>query len=68
MFFGPCTPYQYRLVGPGSWSKAREAIMTQDERIMYPLKTRKVIANEEFNWSMVIIFPILLMMFVVFIY
>jgi len=31
-FFGPCTPYQYRLQGPGQWSGARNAIMTQWDR------------------------------------
>ena len=29
-------------MGPGSWSEARETIMTQDERILFPLTTRKV--------------------------
>lgn len=38
--FGPCTPYQFRLSGPGKWNGAREAIMTQWERTFYPLKTR----------------------------
>ncbi|XP_062577187.1 flavin-containing monooxygenase 5-like [Saccostrea cucullata] len=39
-FFGPCTPYQYRLVGPGKWTGARESILTQWNRTFYPLKTR----------------------------
>ncbi|XP_046562089.1 flavin-containing monooxygenase 5-like [Haliotis rubra] len=39
-FFGPTTPYQFRLRGPGSWSGAREAIMTQTYRMEYPFKTR----------------------------
>ena len=39
-FFGPATPYQYRLRGPGAWKGAREAIMTQWERTYYPLKSR----------------------------
>ncbi|KAK3088513.1 hypothetical protein FSP39_020041 [Pinctada imbricata] len=39
-FFGACTPYQYRLMGPNSWTGAREAIMTQWDRTCYPLKTR----------------------------
>lgn len=38
--FGPCTPYQYRLEGHGSWSGAREAILTQMDRTMDCLKTR----------------------------
>lgn len=40
VFFGPCTPYQYRLQGPGKWDGARRAILTQRERITKPLKTR----------------------------
>ncbi|XP_027790678.2 dimethylaniline monooxygenase [N-oxide-forming] 4 [Marmota flaviventris] len=40
VFFGPCTPYQYRLVGPGRWEGARNAILTQWDRTLKPLKTR----------------------------
>ncbi|XP_006876062.1 PREDICTED: dimethylaniline monooxygenase [N-oxide-forming] 5-like [Chrysochloris asiatica] len=40
VLFGPCTPYQYRLQGPGKWHKAREAILTQRARIIKPLRTR----------------------------
>ncbi|XP_075012757.1 flavin-containing monooxygenase 5-like isoform X2 [Calonectris borealis] len=40
--FGPCTPYQYRLRGPGEWAGAREAILTQRQRIIKPLQTRHV--------------------------
>ncbi|XP_030063089.1 dimethylaniline monooxygenase [N-oxide-forming] 5-like [Microcaecilia unicolor] len=40
LFFGPCTPYQYRLKGPGKWEKARETILTQRDRIIKPTKTR----------------------------
>ncbi|XP_009953860.1 PREDICTED: dimethylaniline monooxygenase [N-oxide-forming] 5-like, partial [Leptosomus discolor] len=40
--FGPCTPYQYRLRGPGKWADAREAILTQRQRILKPLQTRHV--------------------------
>lgn len=38
--FGPCNSYQYRLVGPGQWKGARNAIFTQKQRILKPLKTR----------------------------
>ncbi|NXJ87137.1 FMO5 monooxygenase, partial [Trogon melanurus] len=31
---GPCTPYQYRLQGPGAWAGAREAILTQRQRVI----------------------------------
>ncbi|CAC5408471.1 FMO [Mytilus coruscus] len=39
-YFGPFTPYQYRLNGPGKWSGARQAIMTQWDRTFASLKTR----------------------------
>ncbi|NXG64516.1 FMO4 monooxygenase, partial [Hemiprocne comata] len=42
IFFGPCTPYQYRLVGRGKWSGARDAILTQWQRTLKPLRTRVV--------------------------
>jgi dimethylaniline monooxygenase (N-oxide forming) len=40
--FGPASPYQYRLMGPGRWAGARDAILTQWDRVLYPLKTRPV--------------------------
>ncbi|XP_035683487.1 flavin-containing monooxygenase 5-like isoform X1 [Branchiostoma floridae] len=42
VFAGPCTPYQYRLMGPGAWKGAKEAIETQWDLIAYPTKTRPV--------------------------
>ncbi|XP_007444895.1 dimethylaniline monooxygenase [N-oxide-forming] 4, partial [Python bivittatus] len=42
VFFGPCTSYQYRLCGPGKWEKARNAILTQWDRVLKPLKTRVI--------------------------
>ncbi|KAJ8388457.1 hypothetical protein AAFF_G00133330 [Aldrovandia affinis] len=42
VLLGPCTPYQYRLCGPGQWAGARQAILTQWERIAKPMKTRPV--------------------------
>lgn len=33
LIFGPSVPYQYRLVGPNSWDKARDTILTVNERI-----------------------------------
>ncbi|NWX07226.1 FMO1 monooxygenase, partial [Caloenas nicobarica] len=40
VFFGPCTPYQYRLEGPGRWEGAQQAILTQWDRILKPTRTR----------------------------
>ncbi|XP_072293925.1 flavin-containing monooxygenase 5-like [Eucyclogobius newberryi] len=42
VFFGPCTPYQFRLNGPGQWSGARQAILSQWERVDRPFNTRAV--------------------------
>ncbi|OWF37481.1 Dimethylaniline monooxygenase [N-oxide-forming] 3 [Mizuhopecten yessoensis] len=38
--FGPCTPYQFRLEGPGKWVGARQAILTQWDRTWQPMRTR----------------------------
>ncbi|XP_012871047.1 PREDICTED: dimethylaniline monooxygenase [N-oxide-forming] 3 [Dipodomys ordii] len=42
VFFGPCSPYQFRLVGPGKWPGARHAILTQWDRTLKPTATRAV--------------------------
>ncbi|KAJ8376354.1 hypothetical protein SKAU_G00069340 [Synaphobranchus kaupii] len=42
VLLGPCTPYQYRLRGPGQWAGARQAILTQWERVAKPMQTRPV--------------------------
>ncbi|XP_064283571.1 flavin-containing monooxygenase 5-like isoform X2 [Passer domesticus] len=38
--FGPCTPYQYRLRGPGAWAGARAAILSQRQRVVSALQPR----------------------------
>ncbi|NXR11823.1 FMO4 monooxygenase, partial [Semnornis frantzii] len=52
IFFGPCTPYQYRLVGRGKWSGARDAILTQWQRTLKPFRTRVVddFSNSSSSW------------------
>ena len=40
VMLGPCTPYQFRLRGPGKWAGARQAILTQWERMARPMQTR----------------------------
>ncbi|KAM6219306.1 flavin-containing monooxygenase 1 isoform 1-T1 [Rhynchocyon petersi] len=40
IFFGPCSPYQFRLTGPGKWEGARNAILTQWDRTFKATKTR----------------------------
>lgn len=42
IFFGPFTPYQFRLTGPGRWEGARDAILTQWDRTLKATKTRIV--------------------------
>ncbi|XP_022108773.1 dimethylaniline monooxygenase [N-oxide-forming] 5-like [Acanthaster planci] len=46
-FFGPCLPYQYRLMGPGKWNGAKDAINTMWERVDAPLKTRLPAVQED---------------------
>lgn len=49
VLFGPCTPYQFRLSGPGHWRGARQAIFTQWERVAKPMKTRPVPDQKAIN-------------------
>lgn len=42
VYFGPSTPYQYRLTGPNSWSGARQAIMSTWTRVAHPFQTRPI--------------------------
>ncbi|XP_075895643.1 flavin-containing monooxygenase 5-like [Nelusetta ayraudi] len=41
VIFGPATSYQYRLGGPGKWAGARQAILTQWDRVALPMQTRR---------------------------
>ena len=40
--FGPCAPYQYRLVGPGCWDGAKKALEDIPKNIVLPTRTRFV--------------------------
>lgn len=42
-FTGPCTSYQFRLQGPHSWPGARDAIMSYEERLLYPLQGKRAL-------------------------
>ncbi|KAJ1172150.1 hypothetical protein NDU88_004000 [Pleurodeles waltl] len=42
VFFGPASPYQFRLTGPGKWDGARKAILGQWERTDRATRTRAV--------------------------
>ncbi|XP_074953153.1 dimethylaniline monooxygenase [N-oxide-forming] 4 isoform X2 [Phalacrocorax aristotelis] len=65
VFFGPCTPYQYRLVGRGKWSGARDAILTQWQRTLKPLRTRVVDDSSDGSdgwcWMCLLALPVALM-------
>ena len=58
--FGPCTPYQYRLTGPGQWAGARRAILSQWDRVAQPFRTRAVPEPE--SRSSVLFSPLLLVL------
>ncbi len=63
-FFGPCAPYQYRIMGPNAWDGAKKALESIAENIIFPTKTR--IVHHESNseaMMMLLIFTI----FVVFV-
>ncbi|KAM6219949.1 flavin-containing monooxygenase 2 [Rhynchocyon petersi] len=51
LYFGPCNSYQYRLAGPGQWEGARNAIFTQKQRILKPLKTRSLMPSSNISTS-----------------
>ncbi|XP_072018285.1 dimethylaniline monooxygenase [N-oxide-forming] 2-like [Amphiura filiformis] len=53
-FFGPCYPYQYRLVGPGKWDGAKEAIETAWDRITGAYQTRQVPEDETSNLTTIL--------------
>uniref|UniRef100_A0A8C5PR53 Flavin-containing monooxygenase n=2 Tax=Leptobrachium leishanense TaxID=445787 RepID=A0A8C5PR53_9ANUR len=55
LLFGPCTPAQYRLVGPGKWPNARKQIMTTWDRIIKPTKTRTVRNQESKSTTMTLL-------------
>ncbi|XP_008586860.1 PREDICTED: dimethylaniline monooxygenase [N-oxide-forming] 3 [Galeopterus variegatus] len=71
VFFGPCSPYQFRLVGPGKWPGARNAILTQWDRSLKPMQTRVSGGLQKpclfFRWLKLLAIPILFIAVLVFI-
>ncbi|XP_053325288.1 flavin-containing monooxygenase 5-like [Spea bombifrons] len=59
LFFGPCSPYQYRLTGDGKWPGARNAILTQRDRIIKPTKTRVLADDKKHKSHIPLLFQIL---------
>ncbi|XP_019752080.1 dimethylaniline monooxygenase [N-oxide-forming] 5-like [Hippocampus comes] len=58
LLFGPITPYQYRLRGPGKWTGARQAILTQWDRVALPMQTRpcdQAKAKCSLKWLLVVL-------------
>ncbi|NXY55757.1 FMO1 monooxygenase, partial [Callaeas wilsoni] len=62
IFFGPCSPYQYRLGGPGRWEGARQAILTQWDRVLKPTRTRVPAASSSSFPSLLIVVGFLLLL------
>ncbi|XP_008275666.1 dimethylaniline monooxygenase [N-oxide-forming] 5-like [Stegastes partitus] len=57
VMFGPCTPFQYRLRGPGKWAGARQTILTQWERVTRPMQTRPCTEPQpksSFKWPLLL--------------
>ncbi|KAL5012789.1 hypothetical protein ScPMuIL_011340 [Solemya velum] len=63
--FGSCTPYQYRLQGPGCWDGACDAIRTQWDRTLYPLKTRPIASSQHSFQSKLLLYSIALLFFAI---
>uniref|UniRef100_A0A8D0EJ34 Flavin-containing monooxygenase n=1 Tax=Strix occidentalis caurina TaxID=311401 RepID=A0A8D0EJ34_STROC len=62
IFFGPCTPYQYRLGGPGRWEGARQAILTQWDRTLKPTRTRVPASSSSLCPSLLTVVGVLLLL------
>ncbi|XP_069088086.1 dimethylaniline monooxygenase [N-oxide-forming] 2-like isoform X1 [Pleurodeles waltl] len=56
LFFGSCTPFQYRLVGPGKWPGARHAILTQWDRIVLATRNRDAKIQQDHSPMLVVLF------------
>nr|XP_025036911.1 dimethylaniline monooxygenase [N-oxide-forming] 3-like isoform X2 [Pelodiscus sinensis] len=64
VYFGPCTPYQFRLTGPGKWDGARKSILTQWDRTLKATRSRVVHGSPEFpllNLLCILALPLLLL-------
>ncbi|XP_064615988.1 flavin-containing monooxygenase 5-like [Liolophura sinensis] len=61
---GPCTPYQFRLMGRHKWPGARDAIFTQWDRTFHPLKTRPVMVTTKqkslFRYFFILLFVVII--------
>jgi len=48
--FGPCAPYQYRLMGPGCWDGAKKALEDIEKNIALPNKAKDT--KDSSNWKL----------------
>ena len=48
--FGPCAPYQYRLMGPGCWDGAKKALEDIERNITLPSKA--IDTKDSSNWKL----------------
>ncbi|RMC08286.1 hypothetical protein DUI87_14527 [Hirundo rustica rustica] len=62
IFFGPCSSYQFRLGGPGRWEGARQAILTQWDRVLKPTRTRVPAGSSSSFPSLLIVVGFLLLL------
>ena len=46
-FFGPCTPPQFRIMGPNAWEGAKKAIKDAPGNVIYATKTRALKQKED---------------------
>lgn len=57
VYNGVFTAHQYRLVGPGAWSGARQAVLEAIDRLQYPVNAtavdskRQQCANKSKQWK-----------------
>ncbi|XP_075689442.1 flavin-containing monooxygenase 3-like [Rhinoderma darwinii] len=64
VFFGPCSPYQFRLCGTGKWDGARKAILNQWKRTIAATRKRVVPTHQEssfINLVKILFLPLLLL-------
>jgi len=66
IFFAPCIPSHYRLMGHGAWPGARDAILTTMDRIYFPLKTRATSNNRKSQTMKIFIFAAVVAIFLLF--
>ena len=57
-FFGAMLPFQYRLMGPGKWDGAKEAIETSWDRVIGAYRTRRVPEDDYSRLSVILMISV----------